>query len=154
MRALKRSLDRLCKRPIVEIMRFRQVRLRYTAVLSVPRPLGDPWSLPGIPTVARPEWRPPADLFETDQEWVVKVEVAGLGEEDFEILLYEDRLIIKGHRPWSPARAEARFHTAEIRHGAFEVEVPLLGLIQRENISAQYERGMLSVILPKMRDER
>jgi HSP20 family molecular chaperone IbpA len=107
-----------------------------------------------MPTVARPEWRPPSDLFETDEEWVVKVEMAGLAEEDFEILLYEDRLIIKGYRPWSPARAEGRFHIAEIRHGAFEVEVPVLGSIEREKISAQYERGMLRVTLPKLRAER
>ncbi len=135
-------------------MRFRQVRVRYTALLALPRLLGDPWSLAGIPTVARPEWRPPSDLFETDEEWVVKVEMAGLGEEDFEILLYEDRLIIKGYRPWSPACAQGRFHIAEIRHGAFEVEVPVLGSIQRENISAQYEQGMLRVTLPKLRAER
>lgn len=135
-------------------MRFRQVRVRYTALLALPRLLGDPWSLAGIPTVARPEWRPPSDLFETDEEWVVKVEMAGLAEEDFEILLYEDRLIIKGYRPWSPARAEERFHIAEIRHGPFEVEVPVLGPIQRENISAQYERGMLRVSLPKLRDNQ
>jgi HSP20 family molecular chaperone IbpA len=135
-------------------MRFRQVRVRYTALLPLPRLLGDPWSLAGMPTVARPEWRPPSDLFETDEEWVVKVEMAGLAEEDFEILLYEDRLIIKGYRPWSPARAEGRFHIAEIRHGAFEVEVPVLGSIEREKISAQYERGMLRVTLPKLRAER
>jgi HSP20 family protein len=133
-------------------MRFRQVRVRYTALVSLPRLLGDPWSLTGMPTVARPEWRPPSDLFETEQEWVVKVEMAGLAEEDFEILLYEDRLIIKGYRPWS--QAEGRFHIAEIRHGAFEVEVPVVGSIQRENISALYERGMLRVTLPKLRAER
>src|SRR5258707_15068160 len=126
-------------------MRFRQVRVRYTALLALPRLLGDPWSLAGIPTVARPEWRPPSDLFETDEEWVVKVEMAGLAEEDFGILLYEDRLIIKGYRTWSPARAEGRVHIAQIRHGPFEVEVPGLGPRHRENISPQDERVILRV---------
>jgi len=82
------------------------------------------------------------------------VEVGGLQEEDFEILLYEDRLIIQGYRPWSSACAEARFHMAEIRQGRFQVEIPLLGSIRRENVTARYEQGMLSVVLPKVREER
>jgi len=135
-------------------MRFRQVRVRYSALVQLPSLPGDPWSLPGIPTAARPEWRPHSDLIETDQEWVVKVEMAGLREEDFEILLYEDRLVIKGYRPWSAEAAEARVHIAEIRHGAFEVELPVLGSVRREEISAQYERGMLRVSIPKARAER
>ena len=135
-------------------MRFRHVRVRYTAVLQRPQALDDPWTLRSWPPVARPEWRPPSDLCENDQEWVVKVEVGGLKEEDFEILLYEDRLIIHGYRPWSAACAEGRFHMAEIRHGPFQVEVPLLGPIRRENITAHYEQGLLSVALPKLREER
>jgi len=135
-------------------MRFRQVQLRYTAVLQLPRPLGDPWNLPSIPIVARPEWRPPCDLTETDQEWLIKVELAGMREEDFEILLYEDRLIIQGYRAWSPARREGRFHIAEIRYGPFRVEVPVLGSVQREKVSARYEAGLLSVSLPKLTEER
>jgi len=82
------------------------------------------------------------------------VEVGGLQEEDFEILLYEDRLIIQGYRPWSSACTEARFHMAEIRQGRFQVEIPLLGPIRRENVTARYEQGMLSVVLPKVREER
>ena len=135
-------------------MRFRHVRVRYTAVLQLPQAFGDPWTLRSLPPVARPEWRPPCDLCEDDQEWVVKVEVGGLQEEDFEILLYEDRLIIQGYRPWSSACAEARFHMAEIRQGRFQVEIPLLGSIRRENVTARYEQGMLSVVLPKLREER
>ena len=139
-------------RPIVGIVRFRQVHLRYTAVLQLPRPLGDPWNLPSIPTVARPEWRPTCDLTETDREWLVKVELAGMQEEDIEILLYEDRLIVQGYRGWSPASREARFHIAEIRYGLFRVEVPVLGSVQRERVSARYEAGFLSVSLPKLRE--
>jgi len=135
-------------------MRFRHVRVRYTAVLQLPQALGDPWAFRSLPPVARPEWRPPSDLCENDQEWVVRVEVGGLQEEDFEILLYEDRLIIRGYRPWSSACAEARFHLAEIRHGPFQVEIPMLGPIRRENVAARYEQGMLSVALPKVREER
>lgn len=135
-------------------MRFRQVHVRYAAVIQLPRPLGDPWNLPSIPTVARPEWRPTCDLTEDDQEWRIKVELAGMQEEDFEIQLYEDRLIIQGYRAWPPACGEARFHIAEIRYGPFRLEVPVLGSVQREKVSARYEAGFLSVSLPKLREEQ
>ncbi|HME90919.1 MAG TPA: Hsp20/alpha crystallin family protein [Myxococcaceae bacterium] len=128
--------------------------MRYTAVLQLPQASADPWAFRALPPVARPEWRPPSDLLESGEEWVVKVEVGGLQEEDFEILLYEDRLIIQGYRPWSSTRAEARFHQAEIRHGPFQVEMPLLGAIRRENVAAQYQQGMLCVTLPKMKEDR
>ncbi len=110
--------------------------------------------LPSRFALARPEWRPPVDYWETADELAVKVEVAGMSEEQFEILVYEDILVIQGERPWHAAPAETRFHLAEIRHGPFRLELPIPSGVDRERVAARYERGFLIVVLPKGNSRR
>ncbi|MDC4226462.1 MAG: hypothetical protein MPW15_19995 [Candidatus Manganitrophus sp.] len=58
--------------------------------------LEDLWGSRRRVMVARPQWRPPVDFYETEEELIVKVEIAGVREEDFEITLYNDTLVIGG----------------------------------------------------------
>ena len=132
-------------------MRFRRLSIRYRELGpgATLRLFGDPWILPLPIRMARPEWRPPVDYRESDGELAVKIEVAGMTEEQFEILLYQDVLVIEGDRPWRSSGAEARFHLAEIRYGPFRLELPIPGDIDRERVTARYEQGFLTVHLPK-----
>jgi HSP20 family protein len=132
-------------------MRFRQLSIRYHELVpeAAPRLLGDPWMLLLPIPLARPEWRPPVDYFETNAELSIKVEVAGMSEEEFEILLYEDVLIIQGDRRWRSTPAEARFHLAEIRYGPFRLELRIPAGVDRDRVAARCERGFLIVNLPK-----
>jgi len=134
-------------------MRFRQLSIRYHELVPEgPRLFGDPWVLVFPVPVARPEWRPPVDYWETGEELGVKVEIAGMSEEDFDIVLYQDILVIEGERRWQSA--EARFLLAEIRYGPFRLEVPITSDIDRERVTARYEKGFLWVVLPKARAKR
>jgi HSP20 family molecular chaperone IbpA len=132
-------------------MRFRRLSIRYRALSpgAALRLFGDPWILPLPIPMARPEWRPPVDYCENNGELAVKIEVAGMTEEQFEILLYQDVLVIEGDRPWRSSGAEARFHLAEIRYGPFRLELPIPFDIDRERVTARYEQGFLTVHLPK-----
>lgn len=134
-------------------MRFRQLSIRYHELVPQgPRLFGDPWVLVFPLPVARPEWRPPVDYWETGEELGVKVEMAGMSEEGFDIVLYQDILVIEGDRRWYST--EARFHLAEIRHGPFRLELPIPSNIDRERVTARYERGFLQVLLPKAGTKR
>ena len=132
-------------------MRFRRLSIRYRELSpgAALRLFGDPWILPLPIPMARPEWRPPVDYCENNGELAVKIEVAGMTEEQFEILLYQDVLVIEGDRPWRSSGAEARFHLAEIRYGPFRLELPIPFDIDRERVTARYEQGFLTVHLPK-----
>jgi len=92
-------------------------------------------------------WRPPTDVYETDDCIVVKVEVAGMTEEDFAISLDGKRLIISGVRR-DPA-AKLGYQQMEILYGLFETAVHLARAIQEDKIEATYENGFLNVRLPK-----
>jgi len=129
-------------------MRFRQVSIRYHELVPEgPRLFGDPWLFVFPVPVARPEWRPPVDYWETSEELAIKVEIAGMSEVDFDIVLYQDILVIEGERRWYSS--EARFHLAEIRYGPFRLELTIPSNIDRERVTARYDRGFLQVVLPK-----
>lgn len=93
-------------------------------------------------------WRPPTDVYETDENVVVRVEVAGMKETDFSISLSDRVLIITGvrHDP-SPKVA---YHQMEIRYGDFRTEVFLHWAVEQESIVATYSDGFLQVMLPKV----
>jgi len=93
-------------------------------------------------------WRPPTDVYETDENVVVRVEVAGMKETDLSVSLVDRMLVITGvrHDP-SPKVA---YHQMEIRYGDFRTEVFLHWAVEQENIVATYTDGFLQVTLPKV----
>ncbi|MDP8903807.1 MAG: Hsp20/alpha crystallin family protein, partial [Chloroflexota bacterium] len=96
-------------------------------------------------------WRPQTDVVETSDQLLVTVELAGVAEEDIEIVLHEDALVVEGERrPGNDIGPDAVYHSVEIRQGSFRVEVPLPPVaIDDEGIDAALERGLLRVRLPK-----
>jgi len=104
---------------------------------------GQRWVSPRQPKI----WRPPTDVYETDDCVVVKVEIAGMDQSDFSISLDANRLVISGVRH-DPA-AKLGYQQMEILYGHFETEVHLPRAIDDDRIEATYDNGFLSVRLPK-----
>lgn len=96
------------------------------------------------------EWRPPADIHETSEAILVKMELAGVREDDLEVTLYEDALVVSGRREDDMDHSgEIYYHEAQIRYGPFRAEILLPGPIQRDAVDAHLEHGFLRVTLPK-----
>lgn len=94
-------------------------------------------------------WCPPTDIFETEESVVVRVEIAGMREEDFTIELDGKILVIRGNRPDIPERRA--YHQMEIRFGEFSCEVELSVPVDSGRVEAVYRNGFLRVLLPKER---
>ena len=92
-------------------------------------------------------WRPPTDVYETDENVVVRVEVAGMKETDLSVSLTDRVLIITGVR--QDPSPKVAYHQMEIRYGDFRTEVFLHWAVEQENIVATYSDGFLQVMLPK-----
>lgn len=92
-------------------------------------------------------WRPATDVFETEDRYIVRVEVAGMNESDFQISIDQNILTISGVRPDTGERRA--FHQMEIHYGEFVTQVELPSNIEREKVEAEYQDGFLRVILPK-----
>ncbi len=92
-------------------------------------------------------WQPPTDVFETSEEVVVRVEIAGMAEADFTIILDGRDLFIRGVRPDTSERRA--YHQMEIRFGEFGSDVELPAEVISEAIQAFYVNGFLNIRLPK-----
>jgi HSP20 family protein len=89
------------------------------------------------------------DVWETRDALLVKSVMPGVPEEEIRVYLYEDVLIITGQREDDADDEERRFHRAEIHYGPLQVEIPLPVPIAADQVQASYDRGMLTVRLPK-----
>jgi len=92
-------------------------------------------------------WSPPTDVYETEGAYVVRVEIAGMREEDFEITVENNILMVSGSRPDVPERRA--YQQMEIRFGKFESVVGLPGPIDLDASRAAYSEGFLTVHMPK-----
>ena len=97
-------------------------------------------------------WRPPTDVFETDDNVIVRVEIAGMREADFNVVLHEQLLTITGVRV-DPSPKVA-YHQLEVRYGEFRTEVYLHWAVERGSIAATYQDGFLVDVLPKSHARR
>lgn len=96
-------------------------------------------------------WRPPTDVYETENAVIVKIEVAGMNPEDFSIAFADRLLTVHGVR--QDADAKLSYHCMEIPYGEFNVEVLLPGPFVETQIEAKYENGFLYISLPKSKQE-
>ncbi len=92
-------------------------------------------------------WRPPTDVFETEEAFVVKVEIAGMRDEDFTVAAENHILRIEGVRPDFGGRRA--YHQMEILSGKFEIEVEISIPVGMESAQAEYKDGFLTITLPK-----
>jgi len=97
----------------------------------------------------RSPWKPPTDVFETEDSLVVRVEVAGMHENDFSIELNGRELTIRGVRQDTSERRS--YHQMEIRFGEFVITIELPFFINSDLVQALYNNGFLIVSLPKAR---
>ena len=91
-------------------------------------------------------WRPPTDVYETEDAIIIRVEVAGMRESDFTISLVERSLIIHGIRQDTPERRA--YHQMEIPFGEFSTEIELPFMINPDKVEAIYRDGFLRISLP------
>ena len=73
--------------------------------------------------LAQARWRPDADTVETPSTVEIIVDLAGVGEDDFEVQLFEDAVVVGGHRQLPACDEDAIYHAAGIRQGDLVVAI-------------------------------
>ena len=97
-------------------------------------------------------------MLETEKAWLVRVALAGVSSRDVRVAVERDVLCVRGVRSPSTGASGAeevlRHHQLEIEPGPFEARVPIAGAIERGQVSARLEDGVLIVRLPKRAPRR
>jgi len=91
----------------------------------------------------------PLDVYETDEEIVVKASVPGIKPEDIDITITGDTLTIKGESESEEEVERERYICRERRYGAFTRSVTLPGGINTDEAEASFEDGVLTLHIPK-----
>jgi len=97
-------------------------------------------------------FHPPMDIYETEDNLIVVMEVAGMKVEDFQILFEKDLLSISGTRAELHSAPKTRLHQIEIDYGNFERTLRIPFPLKGEDIKAAYHQGFLIITAPKAKE--
>jgi HSP20 family protein len=92
---------------------------------------------------------PAIDLYQTNDEVVVKAALPGLKADDVQISVTEDVLTLRGEFKQDNVQSESTYHIREKRIGSFERSIMLPTDVQTDKAKADFENGILTVSLPK-----
>ncbi|HET9588351.1 MAG TPA: Hsp20/alpha crystallin family protein [Anaerolineales bacterium] len=128
--------------PAREIMTLREAMDRlfddaFTRPFSLTREGGYSWASPAI------------DMYQTDNDVVVKAALPGLNPEEVQINVTGDILTIKGEAKHEEERKDRSWHIREQRWGAFERSIRLPTGVLSNQAKADFQNGILTVTLPK-----
>jgi len=93
-------------------------------------------------------WVPLADLSETEDAYVVQVELPGVRKDQIDVQFQDRELVISGDFP-PPESGKGRRHRSSRRTGRFEFRTYLPGDVKADAVSAQLTDGVLTVTVPK-----
>ncbi|MBE9145946.1 Hsp20/alpha crystallin family protein [Planktothrix mougeotii] len=97
---------------------------------------------------------PAAELHETPDAVILKLEVPGIDSKDLDIQVSADAVAITGERKSQIQTEEKGVTRSEFHYGKFHRVIPLPTRIQNTQVQADYQDGILSLTLPKAEEEK
>lgn len=99
-------------------------------------------------------WSPTCDVFETDNEIVVKAELPEVKKEDVNVSIDNNILSIRGERKLSEETKKENYHRLERSYGEFFRSFTLPNFVDTAKINAEFKDGMLCVTMPKREEAK
>ena len=99
-------------------------------------------------------WDLALDVSENEDEYTVKASIPGVKPEDLDITYNNNTLTIKGETKAEEEKEGEQFHIRERRYGSFSRSVVLPSRVNADEISADYQDGVLKVHLPKSEEAK
>jgi len=96
-------------------------------------------------------WRPPIDLHEEDDAYVLRTDLPGVSASEVEIRIEEGTLRLSGERKRDGSVGREAYLRVERPHGRFTVQVTLPPSVEPDGIRATHHNGVIEVRLPKRR---
>jgi HSP20 family protein len=99
-------------------------------------------------------WAPPVDIYETDENLVLKAELPGINPDSVEIRVEDNTLYLKGERKFEKEVKEQNYHRVERSYGAFTRTFSLPGSIDADKVAANFKDGVLTLTMPKKEEAK
>lgn len=92
---------------------------------------------------------PAVDVYEDEHKVTLKIEVPGIEEKDIDIRVENSTLTVHGERKIEKEEKEENYRRVERQYGSFTRTFTLPSSVDSDNVSANYDKGVLKVNLPK-----
>lgn len=92
-------------------------------------------------------WRPATDVYETEDEFVIQMDLAGLHRDAIEVFVDEEFVVVRGTRTEIAPPGKKHFHKMEIMVGPFERHIRMPAHVDANTAKAVYRSGFLFVTL-------
>ncbi len=99
-------------------------------------------------------WAPAVDIYETENELVIKADLPDINEKDLDVRVENNMLTIRGERKFEQKVNEDNYLRIERTYGSFSRSFSLPTTVSTESIQAEYKNGVLTVQLPKRAESK
>jgi HSP20 family protein len=120
----------------------------------------------GFPSLRRmfdiePAWRsvstfgfsvPPIDMSEDDKAYKIMAELPGLDAKDVDVSISGNTLVLKGEKRQEKEEKDKNYYFSERAYGSFQRAFEVPASVERNEIAAEFTKGVLTITLPKTRD--
>ena len=99
-------------------------------------------------------WAPAVDIFENEQELIVKADLPDIDPKDLDIRVENNILTIRGERKFEKKQDNGDYLRVERAYGSFSRSFALSSTVNMDAIDAQYENGVLTLRVPKREEAK
>ena len=100
-------------------------------------------------SLATSSFAPPVDVYEDEHNVALKLEVPGIDEKDIDVRIENNVLTVHGERKIEKEEKEENFRRVERQYGSFTRTFALPTTVDAEKVAANYDKGILKIVLPK-----
>ncbi|MGH7972135.1 MAG: Hsp20/alpha crystallin family protein [Limisphaerales bacterium] len=99
-------------------------------------------------------WLPSVDIYENEQNIVLKAELPGVDPKDVEATVHEGTLYLKGDRKYEKDVKEESYHHVERAYGSFARSFELPASVDADKVQAAFKDGVLTLTMPKKEEAK
>jgi len=116
---------------------------------EVEKAFDEAWTSEKAPAVAETKFAPPVEVQETQDYFLLSLDLPGVSEKDIRIDMHDGRLSISGERRSEQKESSGQFRRVERSYGRFERAFQLPVQVQEDKVQARFENGVLEIMIPK-----
>ena len=97
-------------------------------------------------------WKPPTDLFEEPDRYVLRADLPGVSASGVDIQVEDGNLVLRGERQMEGEISREAFLRIERPYGEFRLQIALPAAVDASSIQATHKNGVIEIVLPKRKE--
>jgi HSP20 family protein len=106
----------------------------------------------GTETLASTGWKPPMDLFEEPERYILRADLPGVAAASVDIQIEDGNLVLRGERQMESDISREAFLRIERPYGEFRLQIALPAAVDATAIQATHKNGVIEILLPKKQE--